>query len=75
MWYNNRNNNYYYTILKFMLYTDKCKNRKSVYLTLDKRNEQLKKKDQVIIDLKQKLKDKEQECGIILHNLTACFID
>ena len=51
--------------IKFMLYTDKCKNRISAYLTLDKRNEQLKKKDKDIIDLKEKLKEKEQECGII----------
>ena len=58
-----------------MLYTDKCKNRKFLYFTLDKKNKQLKERDEVIIDLKQKLKDKEQECGIILHNLTAWFID
>lgn len=40
--------------------------QKSLVHTLEKRNEQLKKQDQVIIELKQKLKDKEQECGKII---------
>ena len=44
---------------------DKYKDRKSLFLALDKRNEKLKRQDQLIIELKQKLKDKDQESGIV----------
>ena len=61
-----------------LCYTDQYKDRKTLFLALDKRNEQLKRQDQLIIELKQKLKNKDQESGIVLHNinwLISSFID
>ena len=67
MWYDY--NFFYYTIIILYMLTDKCRSRKSLYLTLEKRNKQLEKLDKVITELKQELKDKDQESGIVLHNL------
>ena len=62
---------YYLLLLLYLCYTDKYKDRNFFLFTLNKRNEQLKKQDQLIIELKQKLKIKDQESGIVLQNLNG----